>query len=80
VGYYLGMKQSRSVKLDTDKLKKWMTTHRWNQTTLARRIGIHSATMGRYMRGELLTPYTVIMALGALSGLTESDLIRAEAA
>lgn len=80
IAYYLGMNESRSVTIDLQKLKEWMRRERWNQTTLARRLKIDQGTMSRYMRGVTNPPYPVIIALCALSGMSESELTRRSAA
>lgn len=74
------MKDGRSVYLNTENLEPWMNRERWNLRRLALRMRIHPATLGRYSRKEVPTPYPVIMALSLLSGIQEVDLAKVQAA
>jgi transcriptional regulator with XRE-family HTH domain len=74
------MSESRSVVMDRQKVKAWMDKERWNKSSLARRLDLSPATVGRYLNGKLDAPYTFIVALAAIAGMKEADFTRDQAA
>jgi transcriptional regulator with XRE-family HTH domain len=56
-------------------VKDWLQAHDMSREALADRLGVSSTTMQRILSGRKTPPKTTIIALAAIMGIKEVDLV-----
>ena len=56
------------------KLSKTLQRKKWNKTQLARYVGVHPSTIGRYIQGKRVPPAETVRKMAAALGCSYRSL------